>query len=155
MDLKNVAPDDLIWAWKRAGGVTARAAELLQAKGYGRIRLADLEAHIEWSRSCGIHLGPVFCRGRFIPEECFMPTAWERHRQVKKRQRTALAVKTRRTKRKEKLQSIFAIVWEAAPDIDTAVTYWKKYVGSDADPVRFRMRAHQYRTLGVTLKVMG
>jgi hypothetical protein len=67
MKLKDVPADDFIWAWNEGGGVTARAAEFLEAMGYARHRLRNVERRAESLRSRGVLLLPRRRRGRFIP----------------------------------------------------------------------------------------
>ena|SRR5436190_3465503 len=149
MDLNNIAPDHFIRAWEKGGGVTARAAELLQAMGHGRHRLGAIEAHVELlrSRGRGLRLRPLVRRGRFIPENEFLSAAWERYRLIGQRE-------DRKIKKLERLMKPFCTTWEASPDVETAVEVWRLRTGKTVGRLPFRKLAAYYRRQGVSLKRM-
>jgi hypothetical protein len=149
MDLKDVPADDFVWSWDRAEGVTARAAELLEALGHGRHQLGAVEEHAELLRSRGLTLRPLRRRGRFIPEAVLLSTACEfRRRLIYKR-------KARRQTRLNRLMKPFCLTWESSPDVKTALEKWKSITGRVVGRLPFRKLASVYRKMGLSLKLMN
>jgi len=146
MDLKKIAPDHFIQSWNKGRGVTARAAELLHARGLGVHRLDAIEEHVELLRSRGLGLRPFRERGQFIPEDVFMSTAWERCRLVCKK-------RARRWETLDKLMPSFCIAWEMSDSLDAAIEEWKARSGKTVRRQTFLKLATFYRNIGVNLKL--
>src|SRR5579872_534433 len=139
MNLKDVPADDFIWSWDCGDGVTARAAELLEAMGHGRHRLGAIEDHVVLLQSRGMHLRPLRRRGRFIPKGVLLSAACEfRRRLIYKR------IAHRQTMLK-RLMEPFCLTWESSPDVETARETWRLKTGKAVDPLRFRKLAAFYR----------